>query len=95
MLLLLGWAEHAPWADCREGQALVEASAVGHLAVVRLLLGWGEHAPRADCQGGHPLLMAMAGRRWSGGVGGHVQVMRCLQEAINNLTLSVNQVPAV
>ena len=74
--LLLEWGEHAPRADCQDSAALVRAAGGGHEAVVCLLLGWGEHAPRADCQGGLPFTYASAG--------GHVQVMRCLQEAMNN-----------
>ena len=57
-------------ADCQDGTALVQASARGCQAVVRLLLGWEEHAPRADCLDGRALLEAAEG--------GHEAVVRLL-----------------
>ena len=74
MRLLLEWGEHAPRADCQDGEALVIAAVGGHEAAVRLLLGWREHAPRADCQGGRPLLVAIK-----------VGVVNCLYDAYDSL----------
>ena len=51
-LLQLQPPQAAPAADCRGGQALVEAAGGGHEAVVRLLLTWPHSAPAADCQNG-------------------------------------------
>ena len=47
---VLRWTEHAPRADCRDGEALAAAARGGHAEAVRLLPAWPEHAPRADWQ---------------------------------------------
>ncbi len=71
--LLLSWPEHAPRADCLDGEALVNAAERGHVDMVRLLLSWPEHAPPADSRNGQALVFA-AER-------GHVEVVRLLKDA--------------
>ena len=60
--------EHAPRADCLEGEALVRAAGGGHEVVVRLLLRWQQHAPAADCKDGEALIRAAGG--------GHESIVR-------------------
>ncbi len=55
---LLLESEHAPRADCQDGEALLSTALTGHVPVARLLLEWPEHAPRADCQDGWTLVLA-------------------------------------
>jgi hypothetical protein len=53
--MLLG-SPHAPRADCKNGEALVDAAMKGHEAVVRLLL---PHFDRLGCQDGCALAAAL------------------------------------